>query len=66
MAFYLENASAYGYTVINPPQYFELRQTGGAFFEEAALGKISVSEALSEVVRVWEEGLKTTPAVQIL
>lgn len=66
MAFYLENASAYGYEVINPPQYFELRQTGGAFFEEAALGNISVSEALAEVVRVWEEGLKTTPAVQIL
>src|SRR5690606_34372496 len=38
MTFYLENASAYGYKVINPPQYFELRQTGGAFLEDAALG----------------------------
>ncbi len=66
MGFYLENASQYGYRVINPPQYFELRQTGGAFFEEAALGKITPSEALAEVVKVWEEGLKTTPPVQIL
>lgn len=66
MSFYLENASQYGYKVINPPQYFELRQTGGAFFEEAALGKISASEALAQVVAVWEEGLKTTPPVQAL
>lgn len=66
MAYYLENASPYGYKVINPPQYFELRQTGGAFFEEAALGKISVREALDNAVRVWEEGLKETPEVKVL
>ena len=62
----LENASQYGYRVINPPQYFELRQTAGAYFEEAALGKISSSEALAEAVAVWEEGLKDTPEVKIL
>lgn len=66
MAYYLENASPYGYKVINPPQYFEMRQTAGAFFEEAALGKISVEEALAQAVKVWEEGLKTTPEVKIL
>ena len=66
MGYYLENGSPYGYNVINPPQYFELRQTGGAFFEEAALGKISVEEALAGAVDVWVEGLKTTPEVQLL
>ena len=66
MSYYLENAMDYGYKVINPPQYFELRQTGGAFFEEAALGNLSVSEALAEAARVWEEGLQTTPEVRIL
>lgn len=66
MAYYLENAAPYGYKVINPPQYFELRQTGGAFFEEAALGKISVTEALAKVVEVWQEGLKDTPAVKVI
>lgn len=65
MAYYLESASPYGYKVINPPQYFELRQTAGAFFEEAALGKISVAEALQKAVQVWEEGLKETPPVQL-
>lgn len=65
MGYYLENAAPYGYKVINPPQYFELRQTGGAFFEEAALGKISVSEALAKAVEVWETGLKDTPAVKV-
>ncbi len=65
MGYYLENASPYGYKVINPPQYFELRQKAGAFFEEAALGKIGVKEALAKAVEIWVEGLKTTPSVKV-
>lgn len=62
---YLEMGSPYGYDVINPPGYFELRQKGGNFFEEAALGKISVQEALQKCAEVWEEGLKKAPPIKV-
>lgn len=62
---YLEMASPYGYDVVNPAGYFELRQKGGDFFEAAALGKISVKEALEECAKVWEEQLAKEPPIKV-
>lgn len=62
---YLEMAAPHGYDVINPPGYFELRQSGGNFFEEAALGKISVAEALQQCADIWQEGLDNAPSYKI-
>lgn len=62
---YLELGAPYGYTVINPAGYFELRQKGGDFFEAAALGKMPVKEALQKCAEAWEEGLKAEPPIKV-
>lgn len=62
---YLEKGAPHGYDVINPPGYFELRQEGGNFFEQAALGAISVDEAIQQCAEVWQEGLNNAPPYKI-
>ena len=62
---YLEMGAPHGYDVINPPGYFELRQEGGNFFEQAALGAISVEEAIQNCAEVWQEGLDNAPPYKI-
>ncbi len=62
---YLEMGAPHGYDVINPPGYFELRQEGGNYFEQAALGALSVEEALQKCAEVWQEGLDNAPPYKI-
>ncbi len=62
---YLEMGAPHGYDVINPPGYFELRQEGGNYFEQAALGAISVEEAIQKCGEVWQEGLDNAPPYKI-
>lgn len=62
---YLEMGSPHGYDVINPPGYFELRQAGGNYFEQAALGAISVEEAIQQCAEIWQEGLDNAPPYKI-
>ena len=62
---YLEMGSPNGYDVINPPGYFELRQSGGNLFEQAGLGNISVEEAVAGCAEIWQEGLDNAPPYKI-
>ena len=62
---YLEMGAPHGYDVINPPGYFELRQAGGNYFEQAALGEISVEEAIENCAAIWQEGLDNAPPYKI-
>lgn len=62
---YLEKAAPHGYDVINPPGYFELRQEGGNFFEQAALGAMTPEEAVMACAEVWQEGLNNAPPYKI-
>ena len=62
---YLEMGAPHGYDVINPPGYFELRQAGGNFFEQAALGEVSVEEAIENCAEIWQEGLDNAPPYKI-
>ncbi len=66
MQTYLTIASPYGYDVINPPGYFELRKKSADQFEAAATGKQTVKDALQKVYDIWAEGLKNAPKVKIL
>ncbi len=62
---YLEMGAPHGYDVINPPGYFELRQEGGNYFEQAGLGNITVEEAVQQCAEVWQEGLDNAPPYKI-
>ena len=66
MGTFLKEASPYGYDVINPPGYFELRTKSANEFEAAALGKQSVKDALQKVFNIWSDGLKSNPKIKIL
>ena len=65
LGIYLEMGSPHGYDVINPPGYFELRQSGGNLFEQAFLGNMSVEDAVSGCADIWQEGLNNAPPYKI-